>query len=49
MPYIYKYKNGTNRYQKEDKIVICIGLALTAAGLALIAITFIKWFLAGNG
>lgn len=44
MPYAYKYKNGTTRHKREDKIVICIGLALAAIGLVLIAITFIQWF-----
>ena len=44
MPYAYKYKNWEPMRQKEDKIVICIGLALAAIGLALIVITFVRWY-----
>jgi len=44
MPYAYKYKNGSTKQKKEDKIVIFIGLVLTAIGLALIAVTFIRWY-----
>ena len=49
MPYAYKSENWEPNRRKEDKIVICIGLALAAIGLALIVISFIRWYFTGNG
>ena len=49
MPYVYKPKDWTKPQEREDKIVICIGLAMAAFGIALMVFTFIRWLLTGNG